>query len=278
MVGTAQFGLKYGLNKNKINFKETKKILKIIKKNKIKYFDTAIGYGASQSVIGNFDIKKSIVTKISLPKKNIKSIESWFYKNINSSLKKLKIKKLHGLLVHNSSDIIKSKNKFELIRLLKEAKKKNIISNHGVSIYDKIEVNKILKVFKPDILQFPGNIFDQRFLNNKFHKKLRKINIKMAVRSCFLQGLLLKNSLNKGSIKTKKKFDNFLEWCEKKKITQVEACIQFIKKFKLIDYLIVGFDNRNQFQTIVKNFNKKKLYIPNKFSSNDLKLIDPRKW
>ena len=278
ILGTAQFGFKYGLNKKKIGIVETKKILKIIKKNNLTYFDTAIDYGTSQSTIGNFDIKKNIITKIVLPKKNIKNIKDWFYKEINLSLKKLKVKRIYGLLIHNSSVFTKSKNKYKFIKLLQDAKNKNIISYYGISVYDKEEVNQILRIFKPDILQFPSNIFDHRFLDNGFLKKLKRLNIKIMARSCFLQGILLQSSLNKGSNKTKKIFSSFLEWCNEKKITQIEACIQFMKKFKLIDYLIVGFDNANHLLMILKIFGKKKIYVPNIFSCTDLKLIDPRKW
>ena len=157
-------------------------------------------------------------------------------------------------------------------------KKKKLISNYGISVYSRNEVEKILKVFKPDIIQFPANLFDHRFLDNDFLLKLKKMNILIFVRSCFLQGLLLGSSLKQGSNKTKKKFNTFLKWCDKTKITQIEACIQFIKKFKLIDYLIVGFDKAKHLSIIIEIFNKKKINVPNSFSCKDLKLIDPRKW
>ena len=277
-IGTAQFGQKYGFNKKKIKKEEILKIEKIIKNNKIRYFDTAIGYGDSEKIIGNLRIKKNVITKIVLPKKKIINLRSWFYKKINISLKKLRVEKLYGLLVHNSFDIIKSKYRYEFVKLLREAKKKKLISYYGISVYSKQEVYKIFKVFKPDILQFPANLFDHRFLENNFLKKLKKMNIIIFVRSCFLQGLLLGSSLKNGSKKTKKKFNSFLQWCEKKEITQIEACIQFIKKFKLIDYLIVGFDKATHLSMIIKIFNKKKINVPNYFSCKDLKLIDPRKW
>jgi aryl-alcohol dehydrogenase-like predicted oxidoreductase len=276
-IGTAQFGLKYGFNKKKIKNGEIVKIEKIIKKNKIRYFDTATGYGDSEKIIGNIRIKKNVITKITLPKK-IKNLRLWFYKKLSISLKKLKVKRLYGLLIHNSLDITNSKHRYEILKLLIEAKKKKLISNYGISVYSRNEVEKILKVFKPDIIQFPANLFDQRFLDNDFLLKLKKMNILIFARSCFLQGLLLGSSLKQGSNKTKKKFNTFLKWCDKTKITQIEACIQFIKKFKLIDYLIVGFDKATHLSIIIEIFNKKKINVPNIFSCKDLKLIDPRKW
>ena len=68
-IGTAQFGAKYGINQKKIKFKELKKIKDIIKKNKIRHFDTSIYYKNSEKIIGTLNVKKKIITKITLPKK-----------------------------------------------------------------------------------------------------------------------------------------------------------------------------------------------------------------
>ena len=71
-IGTVQFGLKYGLNKIKIKSKEISKINNIIRKNEISYFDTSFNYGNSESVIGKLNLKKKIITKITLPIKKKK--------------------------------------------------------------------------------------------------------------------------------------------------------------------------------------------------------------
>ena len=44
-IGTANFNQKYGISNSKIkNFKEIKKILNFLKKNKIYHIDTAFSY------------------------------------------------------------------------------------------------------------------------------------------------------------------------------------------------------------------------------------------
>ena len=46
----------------------------------------------------------------------------------------------------------------------------------------------------------------------------------------------------------------------------------------MIDKLVIGFDNLNQLKALL-NFNKIKHRINySKFASNDLDLIDPRRW
>ncbi len=276
IIGTAQFGFKYGLNKIKIKKLEIKNIEKILKKKSLKKFDTAINYGESEKIIGNFNIKKKVTTKIKLPKKKPKDLKKWFDEKLNLSLKKLKVKSLYGLLIHDTADIL-GKNK-EFLNILLDCQKKRLIFKLGISVYEVSEINRVLKFWKPEIIQMPVNIFDHRFLNNNFLYKLKKLNIELHARSCFLQGVLLEKKIRIGNFKSKKTFYSFLNWCQKKQISKLEACIHFIKKIKQIDYLIVGVDNSAQLQEIINSFNKNLIFVPNYFKINDKNLIDPRKW
>ena len=53
-------------------------------------------------------------------------------------------------------------------------KKKYLIKNIGVSLYNVTELNKILNYKKPDLIQIPLNILDKRFLNKDIIKTLKK--------------------------------------------------------------------------------------------------------
>ena len=275
-IGTAQFGFKYGFNKIKIKKLEIKNIEKILKRNSLKNFDTAMNYGESEKIIGNLKIKRKVITKVKLPKKKPKDLKKWFEKKLNKSLKKLKVKSLHGLLIHDTADI-SGKNK-EFLNILLDCQKKKLISKLGISVYEVDEIKRILKFWKPEIIQMPINIFDHRFLNNNFLYKLKKLNIELHARSCFLQGVLLKKKIKIGNLKSKKVFSSFSNWCQKKQLSKLEACIHFIKKIREIDYLIVGFDNSSHLKEIINSFNKKLILVPDDFLSNEKSLIDPRKW
>ena len=276
ILGSAQLGFKYGLKKKKINDKELDKIHEILKKNLLSTFDTAINYGNSQKRIGNLKIKKKIITKIKLPKNNRINFKNWYDKVLLNTLDDLKTKKIYALLIHNTSDI--SRKNPELLNAVLKSKREKLVSKVGISVYDLKEVNDVLKFWKPDIIQIPLNIFDQRFLKKNFLKKLKNQNIEIHVRSCFLNGALLKDKLNKGNLKSRDLFKKFINWCEKKKISQLTACLHFIKKIKYIDGVVVGFDNSKQLKEIMYSFKKKLVLVPNDFANNERKLIDPRKW
>ena len=57
VLGTAQFGMKYGIDNNNIFRSKSiiNKVLKEAKKNKIFYLDTALSYGDAQKKIGLLD-------------------------------------------------------------------------------------------------------------------------------------------------------------------------------------------------------------------------------
>lgn len=276
ILGSAQIGFKYGLKKKKITKNELKNINKILKKNYLNFFDTAINYDDSQKRIGQLKIKKKIISKIKLPTKKKINLKYWFIKMLSKTLKDLKVKKLYGLLVHDTSDILK--NNKEFLNIILKSKKIGLVSKVGISVYDVNEVNQVLKFWKPDIIQLPINIFDQRFLKKNLLKKLKRKKIEIHARSCFLQGLLLEPKLKRGNLNSKFLFKKFIKWCKEKKISQLTACLHFIKKLKYIDAIIVGFYNSKQLSEILLSFRKKLVLVPDDFGNNEKKLIDPRKW
>ncbi len=278
-VGTVKFGTNYGLiNKKKIYLNEIKKISKFInsKINNINLIDTAFSYGKSHKIIGRTKLNKlKIVTKIRFLSKNK---INYFNKNIDNLLKDLRVNQIYGLLFHDVKDAI---NK-SYLKLLLDLKKKKIIKKIGVSIYSPNDLKIIFKLWKPDIVQVPFNIFDQRLVKSGYLDLLKKLKIEIHVRSCFLQGLLVNYDRNKKKFKKFQKWSDLLEswsgWCRNNNISKFEACLQFIKNYKKIDYLVVGFDNLKQLKEIIYTLDKKEIKITNKFYSSDLKLIDPRKW
>ena len=281
-LGTANFGQKYGLTRKNINSnKEIEKILKFSNKSIIKLIDTSDNYGSSETLLGNNNLKSfKIITKlkISVNEKKSDNLENIVFKKIEDSLSKLNIKKLYAILLHNSDDL-KGDKKHKLIKVLKKLKKKNLVSKIGVSIYDPKELDFIWPFWKPDIVQCPFNIVDKRIYESGWLNKLKRNKIKIHVRSIFLQGLLLKD---KKSIPKKFKnceniFKKLGNYCKNKNISKMQACINFIKSFKKISYVIIGFENIDQIKKTIKYFNKNQKKYPS-LICNDAKLINPRLW
>ena len=280
VIGSAQLGMKYGLfNKKPISRKEFKKIEKLVFKSNINFIDTAISYGDSENIIGNSKLKNlNIITKIKLLEKKDIYIKDWVSKEISKSLNRLKIKNIYGVLIHDYRDLLGKHGKIYLLSL-QELKKKKIIKKIGISIYNPQEIKKIWKFWKPDLVQVPFNPLDNRILDSGWVDTLKKFKVKIFVRSVFLQGLLI----NEGQLFRMKRnyiilLNKFKNWCYKNNISLLQGCLHFVKQFKKIDYLLVGFDNYNQLKEIIDVFKKKQINIPKKFFTDKLNLIDPRKW
>ena len=267
-IGTANFNIKYGPSKKKIEKSEFNKIKKLIKKNDL--IDTADGYNNYQIIkkIKNKNLK--IVTKIKIPI-YCNNLEKFILNKVENILKIFGVKNIYGLLIHDIKDV-SNHNKY--LKILEKIKDKKLVKKIGLSIYKPKEL-KIIKNWKPDIIQFPYNIFDQRF-KNKLHD-LKKRGIELHSRSCFLQGLLIDKS-NNTSNRFKIKLNKWQKWYREKNLSSNAACINFVRNQKLIDYLVLGFENSKELKDNISILKKKNIKITSEFKSNNLKLIDPRQW
>tara|TARA_B100000579_G_scaffold287073_1_gene238044 strand:+ start:10770 stop:11624 length:855 start_codon:yes stop_codon:yes gene_type:complete len=280
VLGGVQFSQNYGYKKKKkIPYFEIKKIINLCKKNNIKYIDTALTYKKNHQIIGSSDLKKlKVLTKFKLPNQN-KNIKIWLNQKLEQTFLHLKTKKIESIMIHSYKDIIGRNGKI-FLSFLNNLKKKKIINKIGLSIYEIKELDIVWNFLKPDLVQVPINIIDHRFILSKWPIKLKKNKIKIFARSCFLQGLLLSNfsKIKITNNKDKENLLNFKNWCEKKKISKIKACLHFIKNFNYIDYLVVGFNSYENLHEIVKIFKERKFEVGKNFKSNNVHLIDPRKW
>ena len=279
-IGTANFGKEYGLNKKKLSQKDLNKIRNLLLKSKIKIFDTSQLYQDSEQKISSLKLKNlNIITKLAIKQKNHKTLKELLNRKIFNSLNNLGgVKNIYGVLIHDSKDLINKYGK-KIIEQLKYLKKRGIIQNVGISIYDPKELDNIWKFWKPDIVQAPLNILDQRIIETGWLKKLKKNKVKFFSRSIFLQGLLINKNKNIILKKNqKKKLKQFYDWCKIEKVSRVEACMQYVKQYNSVDFIIIGFDNFKQLKQLIEIFNKKTIEVPDKFKTKNLDLIDPRKW
>ena len=278
-LGTAQFGINYGINKKKTNLKEIKKIIDYSNKIKIKKIDTAIAYGKSEKILGSFSLKNwRITTKIPEYRVSYGDPEKWTKDQINSSLNLLRVKRLHGVLFHNTNDLFNSNGK-KIYKALLNLKKNGLIKKIGISIYDFQKLNKILKLFKIDIVQVPFNIIDRRLLKSSLMKLQKKKKIELQVRSIFLQGLLLKNLKykNKKFINHRSIWKSLHNWLSKNRYDIIDVCINDCLKYNF-NTIVIGFENLNQLIRVINYKKIHKLRLSNNFSSNDISLINPAKW
>ena len=111
-------------------------------------------------------------------------------------------------------------------------------------------------------------------------KEAKKNKIEIHVRSIFLQGILLlkHNLLPKKLKKLNKKLMVWKNWLKKNKFSSLQVCLSFVLNQHQLDGIVVGCNNTNQLNQILKLKKiKNNFSLPN-LNIRDKKLIDPREW
>ena len=282
-LGTVQFGLNYGIsNKNGlVNKDQARLILSQAYKNKIDTIDTAIAYGESEKVLGEIGVSNyNIVTKLPPLPEGIRNIQKWVFDNFYSSLYKLNLNSIYGILLHRSLDILGERGKI-LYEVLFELKSKGLIENIGASIYDPKELDDMENQgLELDIIQAPFNLFDRRLETSGWLAKLGSMKTKIYIRSVFLQGLLLLPSEQRPQYFSKwtDHFKQWDDWLKANDISALEACLNFLKVYSDVDKFIIGVTSQDQLLEIIAKFENNNKILDKSFEISDQNLINPSNW
>ena len=278
-LGTAQFGMKYGIanTKGQVTEKEAIEIIRVAKLNNIDTIDTAISYNESEGCLGNIGVLnfKTITKLPSLPL-GISDPDEWIYQQIEASLKRLKLKKLYGLLLHSSEQFVNPSIRL-VLKNLKECKK---VKKIGVSIYSPDELDRIPIEEGIDIVQAPLNLVDQRLVSSGWLKILHDNKIEVHTRSAFLQGLLVmpRILIPDQFSKWDNIWDTWHDWLKLNDISAVQGCLNFVLSFPEINKVIVGVDTVDQFKHLIKASSSPNCSYSVDIISNDKTLINPYLW
>ena len=285
-IGTVQLGQSYGPQKNKkiISLSELSKFVNYLKRNKIKYIDTALNYNFDERIKNSkISLKEfNIISKIPSPKKFKFDYKKKIIIDIKKMLSNLNVKSFYAVLLHDSKNL-KKNDYLEFLSLVKLLKKMKLIKYYGISIYTQSEFYNFIKYGKPEIVQGQLNIFDQTLLKGDFLYKLKKSKIKFHARSIFLQGLL---TINYNKLRTyfKKWNKVIIEWntfCRNKGFSNLEVATNFVLNNNLVDRVVVGFQSQKELKEFLAiNFFLKKTDTNFKPKNNldNSNLIKPFKW
>lgn len=285
-LGTAQFGLDYGISNQhgQNSHEEVSEILNKAKEFDVDLLDTSPNYGNSEEVLGKClagDNQFNIVTKTPVFDNTTitKDSTNTLFDYYDKSLANLGFKKLYGLLVHHADNLIVPGGKC-ILDALNNLKEKGLIEKIGVSVYDGDQIDDVLNLFKPDIVQLPINLFDQRLIHSGHIEKLKNMDVEIHARSIFLQGLLLMQEMDipEWFKPIKKHLAEYFDYLAKNGLTPHEATIGFVKSIPEIDYVILGVNNVEHLRNNIAAFNKNINLDFTKFAIEDEKMINPSMW
>ena len=280
-LGTAQFGMAYGATNNfpPPSLDDVSEILEFAIDNNVRHLDTAASYGDSEEILGKIGVSNFIVTT-KLPHMGNSPIvvKNWVALQIERSLKRLCLDTISTVLFHNRDDLL-GRNGDLLWSELSAIKAAGTISKIGVSVYDEDELAKVLERYKIDVVQVPCNILDGRFRRSDLLDTLINRNIKIQVRSIFLQGVLIAEPLTRPQYFHQ--FNEYLEpwdtWIAQNKIDARSACFTSVDQFGCADFALIGVGSKSQLSELLVA-RQTTVNLDKDFSCPELRLIDPRLW
>lgn len=282
-LGTVQFGLKYGITnlRGQPSLREAGEILEVAREYGIDLLDSAVVYGISEKVLGHLGVTDfKIVTKLPPIPDGTQNVVKWVELQLRSSLKRLRLDSIYGLLLHRSRDLT-GQHGNELALGIQNIKASGLVSKVGVSIYDPSELDETLSRMAVDLVQAPMNLVDRRLEKSGWLRKLHSKGVEVHTRSTFLQGLLI--------VPREKVPVQFERWsslwdCWHRELrgnsaSAIASCLAYPLSLPEVSRVVVGVDVADQLKSLVMEAQN----LPNhqkwpSIVSNDPILINPSNW
>ena len=299
VLGTAQLGLRYGKT-NRSDKPSKAAALHLVEqayKMGVRAFDTARGYGTSESVLGTA-IEQGIIpnglpiTKLStLTEINENSTRAEISQQVELSVYKslhhLKLSRLPVLLLHRAEHIHVCNG--QIWKVLKGLKADGLIDKLGVSLQSCTELDLALAEPEIEHLQIPFNILDDRW-DAHLEAIKKPENLTIHVRSAFLQGILLSKSRSDWPAQLddalwdsiQGKLDDLVKTTGR--CDRADLCIAFLRSTDWIDGIVVGMEDLEQLDQNITLFKEKPLtsdenaLVRQQFKNLPEFLLNPALW
>lgn len=186
-LGTVQFGQAYGVSntRGQVAREEAAAILARAAQAGMPVLDTAANYGEAESVLATLNTAPfRIVTKTIGVKNGVEAVMA----RARQSAATLKA---DTLLVHAAADLEDP----ALWPALQQLKAEGVFRRIGISVYVADEPVRLAERFRPDVMQLPFSVLDQRLLKSGVLDRLKGLGVEIHARSIFLQGLLFLDTL-----------------------------------------------------------------------------------
>ena len=289
VLGTAQMGMPYGINNRSGQPNQTEALEMVWEawQSGICEFDTGQAYGESEKVLGDIFSKIGICEKVrvftklnpALDLKNTFVAE----KALESSLKRLRVEKLAGLMLHHENQLDLWPQ--GLGAWLKKKRAGGVIEAIGVSLYTPSKALEVLEMADIQFVQIPANVLDRRFESEGVFRKAVALKKKVYLRSVFLQGLLATAS---ASIPEKMAFaipavEKVQRLARQLELSVAELCFAYVILRWPIAQVVFGAETKEQVLQEIRMF--RRTYpsnlierVESELNEYDSRIVNPNLW
>lgn len=188
-LAAAQFGLDYAVSNPRGRSPEVEvaDILNIAARSGVGLLDTVLA-GRTERVIGQIIPRPCpfrVVVKTARCDRGPDFVEA----EARASLAKLGVERAYALLVEQAGDLF-SPHGPALWDRMRKLRDEGLFDRVGVSVYASDDPVGVARRFRPDIVQSPASLLDQRLIVNGALAELAEMGVEVHLRSIFLQGLL----------------------------------------------------------------------------------------
>ena len=280
ILGTANFGSRYGLGKSQIEDSEMELIMGEIKQNSNLLIETSPSYHNSQMIIGSY-IKEinfeRLVVKV--PPSEYVS-KGRIINSVEDSLSRMNQSKATLVMLHGfGTGFHENAKKLEMA--CEEIINSKLTSQVGLSCYTEEEIlsaKKNLPILTA--FQIPENLADGRSKESMILRSMKERGDTFQIRSIFLQGLLTMD-INEipANLKDVLHVRHFMkDEARRLCITEQELCIEYIKQISWMTDVVIGVETYAQLKFNTKAFfNARRLEINSGPTAGSYS-VDPRNW
>ncbi|MDI7775930.1 aldo/keto reductase [Asticcacaulis sp. EMRT-3] len=189
-LGSAQFGGDYGISntRGRVGEDEVRQILQYAANCKVLNIDASHYDGDVERILGrNWPFPSPFRPQIRTLR--LEKGLDWLESRLRRSIDHMGLVRAHAALVDHAEDLTGDQGNALWARLEK-LKAEGLISKIGISASHADQPLLLAKRFKPDIMQVPASILDQRLVRGGDIKAMSDLGVEVQIRSVFLQGLL----------------------------------------------------------------------------------------
>jgi aryl-alcohol dehydrogenase-like predicted oxidoreductase len=193
-LGAAQFGVDGGVpgERGRLSEAEALAAVTLAADAGVRLIDTSAQYGDSEALLGRVLPKAPqtpppfrLITKTVPIAQGVQMVEA----AARASLVRMRIDKAGALIVHTAADLLGADGP-QLWARMNRLKDEGLYDAIGISVRVADDPVGLARRFKPDVMQLPVSLLDQRLVADGTLSTLAEMGVEVQLRSVFQQGLL----------------------------------------------------------------------------------------
>lgn len=280
-LGSAQFGGDYGISntRGRVGEDEVRQVLQLAADTRVLTIDASHHDGDVERILGrNWPFPSPF-------KPQVRTLRldhglDWLESRLRRSIDHMGLVRAHAALVDSAEDLTGPQGD-ELWSRLEKLKASGLISRIGISATHADQPLLLARRFKPDIMQVPASILDQRLVRNGDIAALAELGIEVQVRSVFLQGLLFlpRENLPPNLTAVGPHLSRVRRIMAECGADPLHAALSFALNLKGVSTVIVGVTSAAELRAIVAASERKPPRLGyDAMALNDEVALDPKLW